>query len=413
MGFGRLAGEIEGSGQKIPFLAWNRNLWNLSQYLVLCNKTMTSLVVLARRLDQGGAERQLVALAKGLKCGGHNVHVVLFYGGGFFDGELTAAGVPVHFVHKSGRWDILGFLVRLILLLRKLRPAVIYSFLDVPNVLAALIRPIVGHPRLVWSVRAAGMEMRHYDWLSRLIPKLESGLSRSANAIVANSEAGKKWAISRGFPRERMCVIENGIDTDYFRFDAAGRERVRNEWKIGAEETAIGLVARFDIMKDHRNFLRACALLAAERDGLRFVCVGGGDAVYRAELDMLARRLGIADRVVWAGARANMPAALSALDIVSSSSSFGEGFSNAIAEAMACERPCVVTDVGDSARIVSGLGEVVPPRDAAGLAEGMAKMLDRIGTQPDIGYQCRARIISEFSIDRMVSRTEQVLFREH
>lgn len=371
-----------------------------------------SLVLLARKLDQGGAERQLVTLAKALRERGQDIHVVLFYAGGVFDGELAAAGVPVHYAGKRGRWDVVGFLLRLTLILRRLRAVVIYSFLDLPNILAALCHPAVGRTRLVWSIRAAGMEMQHYDWLSRLIPKLEARLSRSADVVVANSRAGKDWAISRGFPPDKMVVIENGIDTERFRFDAAGRERVRSEWHVGAGEQLIGLVARLDVMKDHPNFLKACALLAEKRRNLRFVCVGGGASTHREELEAIAEDLKIVDRLIWAGPRSDMPAVLSALDIASSSS-FGEGFSNAIAEAMACERPCVVTDVGDSARIVGDTGEVVPPRDADALAEAMARMLDRIAGNIDIGRRARARVVEEFSVGHMVARTERVLMEEY
>ncbi|HXF93042.1 MAG TPA: glycosyltransferase [Nitrospiraceae bacterium] len=370
---------------------------------------MSRHVLLARKLDQGGAERQIVTLVKALRERGREVHVVLFYAGGAFDGELAAAGVPVQFVGKRGRWDVFGFLIRLALILRRLRPTTIYSFLDLPNLLTALLRPVVWRSRLVWSIRAAGMEMQYYDWLSRLISRLEALLSQAADVIVANSHAGKAWAISRGFPQHRIVVIENGIDTERFRFDAAGRERVRDEWKVSACETAIGIVARLDAMKDHRNFLQACALLEQRRNNLRFICVGSGDPAYQTELNALAQTLGIADRVIWAGSRADMPAVLSALDIAVSSSSFGEGFSNAIAEAMACERPCVVTDVGDSARIVGDRGEVALPRDANALAGAIARMLDRIEENVDIGRQARSRIVKEFSVERMVSRTEQVL----
>lgn len=369
------------------------------------------LLLLIRSLDFGGAERQLVALAKGLKGRGCDVQVVLFYSGGVFDEELAAAGVSVHFVGKRGRWDVIGFLIRLALILRRLRPVAIYSFLDLPNILSAFLCPVIGRPRLVWSIRAAGMEMRHYDWLNRLIPRLEAGLSCAADVVVANSHAGSAWAVSRGFPADSIVVIENGIDTNRFKFDAAGRERVRNEWKVGAGETAIGLVARFDPMKDHETFLRAAAQLAKDRGDLRFVCVGGGPEDYVRRIRELSEFLGLGKLVTWAGPQSDMPAVNSALDIASSSSSFGEGFSNAIAEAMACERPCVVTDVGDSARIVGELGEVAPPRDADALAGATARMLDRIAENADIGRQARARIVDEFSVERMVSRTEQVVVR--
>lgn len=370
---------------------------------------MSRVVLLARKLDQGGAERQIVALAMALKERGRDIHVVLFYVGGVFDGELAAAGVPAHFVGKRGRWDAVGFLVRLALILRRLRPATIYSFLDLPNILAALLRPVVGRPRLVWSIRAAGMEMRHYDWLSRLIPRLEAGLSRIADVVVANSHAGAAWAVSRGFPVDRMAVLENGIDTIRFHPDPNSRAKVRSEWNVNANDRLIGLVARLDAMKDHRNFLKACALLAARRNDLRFVCIGGGIPTYRAELEEFANHVGIADRLIWAGARQDMPAAYCAMDIACSSSAFGEGFSNTVGEAMACGVPCVVTDVGDTARIVGEVGEVAPPRNADALAAALGRMLARLEEDADLGRRARARVVAEFSLERMVSRTDLLL----
>jgi glycosyltransferase involved in cell wall biosynthesis len=370
---------------------------------------MSRLLLLSRKLDQGGAERQLVTLARALRQRGHDVHVVLFYAGGAFDAELVAANVPAHFAGKRGRWDVLGFMCRLVSILRQLRPATIYSFLDVPNVLAALLGMLTSRPRLVWSVRAAGMEMQHYDWLARLVPKLEVALSRFADIIVANSQAGKNWATVRGFPVGKIVVIENGIDTDRFRFDPAGRERVRAEWQIRADEVLIGLVGRLDPMKGHDTFLSAAVQLVRGGQPLKFVCVGGGSEAYARNLELKTDALGLGGRVMWGGPRSGMAAVFSALDLVVSSSSFGEGFPNVIAEAMACERPCVVTNVGDSARIVGATGEVVPPRNAEALARGIEKMLDRTHKEPDLGKRARDRIVSEFSVERMVARTETIL----
>ena len=372
---------------------------------------MSRLILLARKLDQGGAERQVVTLAKALKARGRDVHVVLFYAGGVFDGELALAGVPTHFIGKHGRWDVFGFLIRLVLTLRALRPTVIYSFLDLPNILAALFYLAIRRPRLVWSIRAAGMEMRHYDWLSRLIPMLETALSRSTDIIVANSWAGKAWAANRGFPADKIVVVENGIDINRFQFDAPGRERVRAEWKIDAGETAIGIVGRLDPMKGHEIFLGAAAKLKLShtRKHLKIVCVGSGDEHYMHHLMEQADIFGLKERVIWAGPRSDMASVFSALDVVVSSS-FGEGFSNVIAEAMSCERLCVVTDVGDSARIVGEFGEIVPPRNPDALAGALAKILVRIDENEELCHQARARIVDEFSVEHMVLRTESILF---
>ena len=134
---------------------------------------------------------------------------------------------------------------------------------------------------------------------------------------------------------------------------------MRLEWGIAECEKLIGQVGRLDPMKDHSTFLKAAALLAHERKDVRFVCVGEGPTGYRDELYSLAKTLGLASRLIWAGSRRDMPAVYNAFDVAVSSSRWGEGLPNVIAEAMACGVPCVVTDVGDSAFVVDKLGVVV------------------------------------------------------
>ncbi|MDR1889018.1 MAG: glycosyltransferase [Zoogloeaceae bacterium] len=371
---------------------------------------MKRIILFTRKLDQGGAERQLVALAKGLKQRGRDVRVLSFYDDGFYDRELEDAGVALYSARKHGRYDIVGFLFRTIRLFRQLRPEVVYSFLSTPNLLSALLYPFIGRPRLVWSVRAAYMDMHRYDWLARWTSALENFLSRFAHCIIANSHKGKAWAIERGFPENRIQVIENGIDVQYFSPDAEGRRRLRHEWSVAEHERLIGMAARLDVMKDYPNFLHAAALLAQRQERLRFVCVGDGTAAYRMELKALAERLGLAEKLIWAGARADMPAVFSALEVFVSASAFGEGFSNSIGESMACGVPCVVTDVGDSARIVGDLGVVVPPRDAKALAEGMEQLLQHMDNEPDLQAQVRARIAQKFSLEHMIARHEALLY---
>jgi len=367
------------------------------------------ILFLTRSLDRGGAERQLVVLAKGLARRGHAVAVAVFFGGGAYEAELAEDDVRVINLGKQGRWDILPFLNRLVRLLRKERPAVLHSYLGVPNILATIIKPLLPGIRIVWCVRASNVDLSRYDWLSRLAYSLECRLARFAGCIIANSCAGKRYAVANGFPEGKIVVIPNGIDTTYFRFDSKGRQQVRSEWALGEDEMLVGLVARLDHMKDHPTFLEAASRIARERHDVRFVCVGEGAADYAEVIKKHAVALGLSGRLIWAGARDNMPAVFSALDIATSSSS-GEGFSNTIAEAMACGVPCVVTDVGDSAFIVGDAGTVVAPGDGSAFAAAIQHL---INLPPEerraLGDVGRARIVSEFSLDKLVQRTEQAL----
>ncbi len=240
---------------------------------------MTEVVLFIRSLDVGGAERQLVALAKGLHSRGVPLRVLTFYPGGALLPELLAAGVPVEDLGKRSRWDVVPFLWRLYRRLRALRPKVLYSWLTTANTLAAVVGRLARVPRIVWGVRASNVDFGRYDWLTRVDFFITRLAARLANRIVCNSEAGRAFHVAQGYPDERITVIENGIDTERFRFDPAGRKRLRAEWGVSDHEFLIGLVARLDPMKDHETFLRAAALLAKKREDVRFVCVGRSSAL--------------------------------------------------------------------------------------------------------------------------------------
>ena len=369
-----------------------------------------NILLLTRCLDIGGAERQLVLLANGLHRCGIRVQVVTFYPGGALREELLHTGILVTDLGKKSRWDVLSFLRRAVALVRRENPTVLYCFLPVANIIGILVKPFAPRMRVLWGIRAGNMDLSRYDRLWRSVAWLEAKLGRWADLIVCNSQAGRQHHLRCGFPANRMVVVPNGIDTARFCFDLHGRRRLRHEWGVAEHEVLIGLAARLDPMKDHHTFLEAAARLAGRWPKARFVCVGSGPADYRAALVKRTIALGLADRMVWAEARQDMSAVYSACDIASSSSAYGEGFSNTIAEAMSCERICVVTDVGDSALIVGETGRVVPANDPLALAEAWALIMNLEETdRRALGQAARARVIAQFGVDKMVEGTGRLL----
>jgi len=365
------------------------------------------IAFLTRSLNYGGAERQLVTLARGLAARGHEVHVGVFYSGGPLAADLSDCPVRLHELGKRGRWDVAGFLWRTRRFLRRVEPEVLHGYLVAPNLVSLLLGRRRHGTRVVWGVRASDMDLDRYDWLARATFGLSRRLAGRADLIIANSEAGLRFHADRGYPGDRMVCIPNGIDTAHFRPDPESGRACRNEWDAGHGVRLIGHVGRLDPMKDHPTFLAAAARLARERGDVRFVCVGAGPPAYAAELQRKAQELGLASRLVWAGSRDDMPAVFNALDLFASSSCFGEGFPNVVAEAMACGVPCVVTDVGDSARVVGDLGTVVPPGDPDRLAAGWREQLDR--EPPFSAALLHRHIAQEFPVDALIERTESRL----
>jgi glycosyltransferase involved in cell wall biosynthesis len=368
------------------------------------------LVILARSLGFGGAERQIVALATGLQARGHRVVVALFYGGGPLEPDLAAAGVPVVSFEKRGRWDVAGFAVRLAAFLRRERPDVVHGYLAMPDLAALALKPVFGG-KVVWGVRGSAVHAADFDRLERAIDVAEGRLARFADLVIANSHAGRADVIARGFPAGKVVVIPNGIDTERFQLDPAAGRRFRAEVGVAEGAPLVGVVGRLDPQKDHPTFLRAAAAVAAARPEVRFACVGSGPPAEAARLAALADGLGLAldDRLRWAPARPDAPAVFNGLDLHVLPSAYGEGFPNVVGEAMACGVPNVVTDTGDAGLVVGKLGWVVPPRDPAALAGAFGAGLDALRTGAVDRAALRDRIVAEFSLPALVERTETAL----
>jgi glycosyltransferase involved in cell wall biosynthesis len=359
-------------------------------------------------MDTGGAQRQLVTLLEGLDASRFDVTLITFYEGGrFHDQVRRMPHLKYVCLNKRGRWDIFGFAGRLLRELRRRSPDVLHGYLATSNLLAAGLKPWLQGTRIVWGIRGSYMDFRRYDWTEGLLFRLECFGSRFADLIVCNSEAGRRHCVAHGFPSRRIVVIPNGIDTEQFRPDGEARQTLRDAWGVGPDEVLIGLVGRLDPIKDHPTFLRAAARLAGERKDARFVCVGDGTPEYAAQLQALGESLGLGRKLIWAGARSDMAAVQNALDIAASSS-LGEGFPNAVGEAMACGVPCVVSDVGDSAWIVGETGVVVPPGDPAALAAGWITCLT--GDRDEAGKRTRERIVANFSVACLARKTEEALW---
>ncbi len=363
------------------------------------------IMFLTFSLNYGGAERQIVTLAKGLHEIGHQIIVVTFYPNGPLEGELRDARIQVKSLNVKNRLNTQG-LWRLICLLKEEKPDIFHGYLSIPNVLTVLLKPIFPRISSIWGIRASNIHTFLNDKLERLVFRIECCLSDFADLIIVNSRAGWNYVIEHGFPENKTVLIHNGIDTGKFSSAPQARQRIRMEWRISDAYILIGIVARIDPTKDYPTFLRAAALLSGMRDDVMFVCIGDGHDEYRQKIHALGDKMGLSGRLLWAGSRNDMPAVYSALDIATSSS-LVEGFPNAIAEAMSCGVPCVATDVGDSSDIVGDIGIIVPPANPEALANGWLQCIKK--DKKEMSLASRQRIEERFSVKQLVKQTEMLL----
>jgi glycosyltransferase involved in cell wall biosynthesis len=369
------------------------------------------ILFLARSLELGGAERQLVSLAIGLQERGHSVCVATFYSGGVFADELIRAGVRHVSLEKRGRWDLLGFLCRFRRCVRSEKPDILHSYLPTANIVTVLVpRSNLGGPRIVWGVRASDMQLGRYDWMERWSYRVEAWLSCFADTIIFNAKRGRDAAAARDMRVDHAVIIPNGIEVDRFRPEPAARRKLRAELGISAATILVGMPARFDAMKDHGNFLAAARRLSGKMSDVSFALMGEGTAPGNPALDRLVQDSGLTSSLLQLGRRDDMPDIYAALDVVCLSSAFGEGFPNVLGEAMAVGVPCVATNVGDAAEIIGDTGETAPPGDSGALAVALERTIARLRAGPSpVREAARARIVDFYGHGQLIDRTERAL----
>ena len=240
-----------------------------------------------------------------------------------------------------------------------------------------------------------------------MIIKAGALLSKRVSKIIYNAKVSSLQHMAIGYFRDNSEIIPNGFDSEQFCPKPEARESLRKELDVCNNDILIGLIARYHPMKDHFNFLQAASLLLRQYQQVHFVMVGRDVDWNNFELTRQVRELGISENVHLMGERWDIPEITTGLDIATTSSSWGESFPNVVGEAMSCQVPCVVTDVGDSALIVGNSGLVVPPRDPASMANAWRKLIDLgIEDRQCLGDAARKRIEENYSLGTIVGHYE-------
>lgn len=370
---------------------------------------MTTVLHVITGLDTGGAEMMLYKLVARSDPARYRHVVVSLLAVGPVGHRIAALAVPVHSLDLGRALPDPRATPRLLAVLRRVRPDVIQTWLYHADLLGQLGGALVRTP-VVWNIRST----YHRDLGLRLtlVARACARVSRFPAAVVTNSYAAKELHTRLGYRPKEWLVIPNGFDTERFAPDPAARQAVRRDLGLPADAPLIGLVARFDPMKDHRTFLRAAGVLAKARPEVHFVLAGRGVTGENKTLREAVAAEGLPDRVHLLGERDDIPSLTAALDVATCSSVYGESFPTAVGEAMSCAVPCVVTDVGDAARIVGDTGRVVPRQDAAALAAGWRAMLDLDPEgRRELGRRARVRVEALYSLDSVVRQYESLYER--
>jgi glycosyltransferase involved in cell wall biosynthesis len=358
-------------------------------------------------LGTGGAEHSLLKLVQGLAATRFRSCVISLTTAGDLAPAMEAAGAPVRALGMRPSLPDPLSVFRLAHLLRAERPHVVQTWLPHADLLGGIAARMAGGPPVVWNIRYTDLSIPGANRGTQVVVRACAALSRWLPArIVSCTQRGAEFYARLGYDASRLRTIPNGYDTERYRPDADARSELRAELGAPAEAMLIGLVARFDPLKDHANFIAAALEVAEREPTARFLLAGTRVTWDNAALNRAIVRH--RERFHLLGPREDIPRILAALD-VNVLSSVSEGFPNVVAEAMACGVPCAVTDVGDVAHMVADTGRVVPPRDPRALAAAIVALVEQGGAaRRALGRSARSRIETEYGLETMVKRYEDL-----
>jgi glycosyltransferase involved in cell wall biosynthesis len=350
-------------------------------------------------LHVGGAEVTLKKLILADPLAGARHCVVSLGDVGPVGRELQEAGVTVHALNMArGAPNVFAF-VRLVRLIARLKPAVIQTWLYHADLLGGLAARIAGRKAIIWGVRSTQLGDEASKLTLAVVKMCALLSSKVPRVIVCCAEAARVVHIGLGYNASRMRVIPNGFSLPDLSEVAHWRTAMRAEFGIADGAVVVGMVARFDPLKNHQGFIECAGMMARAHPDARFLLVGRDVDGNNEQLMRWIQETGCAHRFTLLGERRDLGRCFATMDIFCLSS-IHEGFPNVVAEAMAMGLPCVVTNAGDAARIVGDAGWVVPPRDSQRLAEALDEALSCAPAERQrLGFAARRRIQTDYSIE--------------
>lgn len=348
-------------------------------------------------LNVGGAEVLLVDLVRGIKASGDDV-CVGYSTRGPLEKKLHELDVAFVRLPRLGRIDPILFLGMCRLILCE-RPDIVHTHLFKSDLHGRLAARLCGVPVVVSTSHNNDVWARRFP-----LGQLYGLTAKLTDKVIAVSDEVRDYQIQHtGIDSEKICVIENGVDIRRFSNQIEAGHAFRKEFQIDPDALLIGIIGRLKPQKDHANFLNAAAQIKGKIPEARFLIVGDGPL--REELKLKAQALGLESSVIFCGLRQDIPAILSALNLLVISSKW-EGLPVTLLEGMAARCPIVSTAVGGVPNVVAD-GEsalLVPPEDPSALAIACIKILREPALAQTLVNAGFGRAQQQFSLDAMIHK---------
>lgn len=359
-----------------------------------------NILIVGSVLSGGGAERVIANIARHIDQDRFNLTICHLKRIGEIGEELTSGGFHVVGVSPSGNpaTRYLSFL--------KLRKIVTDNHIELIHshdthalVDSALVRATLPRVKMVHT-----FHFGNYPYEVKRYMLLEKTFSRLANRLVAvGIEQCKALREAYGIRPDRIVVLHNGVEWSGAKPDVEWSDRLAR-----AGMPVIGAISTFIEQKGLTFLLDVAHRMKQQGTDAVFVVVGDGPL--RGELEEKCRRLGLADRVHFAGWKRNAAVTMLPLFDIFLQTSLWEAMSLAVLEAMAAARPVVATDVGDNRHVIvdGETGHVVPAKDVEAMVSALTPLVESGERRQQFGEAGRKRYTMLYTARTMAARYEEL-----
>jgi glycosyltransferase involved in cell wall biosynthesis len=361
-------------------------------------------------LDAGGAQWVLLNLLEQFKAKGADQCVISMKPNGEIAQQVIDLGISLHEIPFSPG-TFFKAKSRVDEIIASFQPHVIQSWMYHADFLTIFLRN-PGNIPIVWGVHHSFevFQRNRLKLFTRIIAMINAACSHSIpNQIICCSRSAMNSHARIGYAASKMIHIPNGIAAERFIPNPQARSILRKELGLPPQTRLIGYVARYHPQKDHALFFLSAGLFLEKNKDVHFVLVGNQVVADNPELKRWMSLSRTPENFHFLGKRTDIPMITAALDLATITSSGDEALPMTIIEAMACEIPCVATDVGDVKLMLGASGTIVPPQNPKALAEGWHHTLNKNAHErTDLGKSLRQRVIKDFTNQAMAEQYMQV-----
>jgi glycosyltransferase involved in cell wall biosynthesis len=299
-------------------------------------------------LEMGGAQKILYEHLKNLKNSPIKGHVISISRPSYFSKKILNIGIPVYHLDNSGQKSFFSsfkLIFKLIYFINKFGPDIVSSSMVHANLICSISLLFKKNIKSTWSIHNSNLSFRSNRLRAILIYSFNAILSYfSPTKIIYCSDHSKDIHEKYYYKKNKSVVIHNGIETRKFVPNRNSYLSLREEIGISKNNIIIGSVGRYHPIKDYKTLIETAAILNNKNPNIHFVLCGEGLSWDNEELVSLIDKKKLKSVIHLLGKRKDINLLTSAFDIAVNTS-IDESFSLTMAEAMACEIPCVCSDI--------------------------------------------------------------------